>query len=81
MLNFFFRAAQLLNRKDAAQKSDSSKTELRVVTPQDHYSIAYTSEQSGAGSDVVMDPSSSRATDQEIIIHVSNNDNELDKGI
>lgn len=78
-----YRAAQLLNRKENAQKSDTSKTDLGAITPQDPYSSVYISEQSGAGSDVALDPSGqqsgSRTTDQEIIIHISNNDNELDK--
>lgn len=53
-----------------------------MITPQDPFSLAYISGQSGAGSDVI-DPSGhqsgSRITDQEIVIHVSN-DSELDKG-
>lgn len=76
------RAAQLLGRRD--NRSDLPKSEMGVVTPQDPFSLACVSGQSDLESDVPLDPRLSchqiggRATDQEIVIHVSNNSE--DKG-
>ncbi|KAL0280635.1 UNVERIFIED_CONTAM: hypothetical protein PYX00_001865 [Menopon gallinae] len=79
-----FKAAPLLNRKENAQKSDVSKTDLGVGTPQEQY----VSGQSGAGSDVVVEPrlscnqSENRTTDQEIVIVANNNTNsEKEQGL
>lgn len=66
-------------------RSDVSKTEMGVVTPQDPFSLACVSGQSDVGSDVTLDPRLSchqiggRTNDQEIVIHVSNNAE--DKGL
>ncbi|KAK6633972.1 hypothetical protein RUM44_004579 [Polyplax serrata] len=80
-----YKAAQLLGRRD--NRSDLPKSEMGVVTPQDPFSLACVSGQSDLESDVPLDPRLSchqiggRATDQEIVIHVSNNSEDKDKNL